>query len=262
LIVPIIVFRNHRRFDPFAPVSKSADPADSVRDFFIDVTTIRQELKKLLLPHQELLVVTGTHEIHEHHHIATALFKSIRSDTIHSVGSDGVYRAKVIPHVDSAVLEEEMKHAVDALTTGLLHSSGLSAHVPPAAAQPGPSNMAPAAPGTSSHGHRILPVYVFSLLGMEKSLLFDHRHVHTAYVSSPLSHPALYSASKICILVFRSVCLSLQISKCCHGITNRFCCDSTALFLAKWYRSYQCPYTDSTHRGRISDCTRRSDESL
>ncbi len=78
---------------------------DTVHDFFIDVTTIRAELKKLLLPHQELLVVTGTHELGDHHHIATAVFKAIRSDTIHSVGSDGVYRAKVVPHIDSAVLE-------------------------------------------------------------------------------------------------------------------------------------------------------------
>ncbi len=78
-----------------------------------------------------------------------------------------------------------MKHAVDTLTTGLLHSNGFSGHIP-VANMPGPSNMAPAAPGTSSHGHRILPVYVFSLLGMEKSLLFDHRHVHTASSSAVL----------------------------------------------------------------------------
>ncbi len=75
---------------------------------------------------------------------------------------------------------EELRNAADELTGALLHSNGLGHHVP-----------VPGRGGAHSHGHRVLPVYIFSLLGLDKALLLDHLFMHTAYRAHPPLPPCL-----------------------------------------------------------------------
>lgn len=73
VLVPILVFRNHRMYDPLEPGS----------DFSIDVDAIRSQLERLAMPGQKIEVVTGLQSIHEHERIAMALNQAIRADTVH-----------------------------------------------------------------------------------------------------------------------------------------------------------------------------------
>jgi hypothetical protein len=114
LIVPLIALRNHRRFDPLSQVGgketlqpgepllsgracwtvfhaslHTAGAAGPVNDFRIDMQVLRDQLQRMLLPSQRLFVVPAVHGISEHRHIATAVFKALRQDTIHTAGDDG-----------------------------------------------------------------------------------------------------------------------------------------------------------------------------
>ena len=86
-----------------------------VNDFHIDVALIREEVQKMMLPHQkvsrpldegpflealmagvaclfvclQLLLVTAVHGLHEHRHVSTAVFKALKGDTVHSAGPNG-----------------------------------------------------------------------------------------------------------------------------------------------------------------------------
>jgi hypothetical protein len=72
---------------------------------------------------------------------------------------------------------EELEHASDDLITGLLQSEGVGSS---ATLLPGPA----ARPA----GHRILPVFVLSLLGLPEGLLLDRQHLHVTSVFAKTTH--------------------------------------------------------------------------
>lgn len=164
LIVPIMVFRNHRRFDPLTALHHSNDR--DTQGFGIDLANVRAEVRKMILPEQELLMPTALHSLSDHPHVATAVFKALKGDTVHAVDESGRYSSKSVPYLDSRTLLDEMLHSADELATTLLHSHSLTSH--------------------ASSGHRILPVYVFSLLGLPRDLLLDRYYTHTRTPSGVL----------------------------------------------------------------------------
>ena len=86
VLVPIIALRDHAAFDPLDPelkfehagvknkdvVNETADNAS------VDLEAVEREVRKFLLPRQELVLVSGTHELHLHHHIASAIARAKR----------------------------------------------------------------------------------------------------------------------------------------------------------------------------------------
>lgn len=133
VIVPLIVLRNHQRFDPLSQVGSddtlAHGAAGPVNDMRIDIRTIREEIESMLLPNQQLVLVPSVHSLHDHHHISTAVWKSLKGDTIHTATAKGVYRPKTIPYIDTNILADEMHRAADLFTVGLIQVS-LTADVP------------------------------------------------------------------------------------------------------------------------------------
>eukprot|EP00823_Brevimastigomonas_motovehiculus_P008693 TRINITY_DN804_c0_g1_i1.p1 TRINITY_DN804_c0_g1~~TRINITY_DN804_c0_g1_i1.p1 ORF type:complete len:861 (-),score=204.32 TRINITY_DN804_c0_g1_i1:153-2735(-) len=181
IIVPIIVLRNHELFNPF-----NIRPDDQAMfDVRIDVALLRSELKKLLLPQQEISIVTAVHSLSEHHHLFSAFFKSFRYDTVHTVGPDGLYRAKMVPYLDSQSLFVALKSSVDALTASLIQSSTPTTYS--LLHQNSLADFSSLFAGTaSSQGHRVLPVYVFSVAGLDEHLLLDQKSLYAASSNSIL----------------------------------------------------------------------------
>ncbi len=68
---------------------------------------------------------------------------------------------------------EELDHAADDILVGLLQAEGVGAS---SARLPGPMSGRPA-------GHRVLPVFVLSLLGMPPGLLLDKQFLQVASVT-------------------------------------------------------------------------------
>jgi len=94
VVVPLMVFRNHRRFHPLRQEGGSESLADEsaagpANDLKVDLGVVETELRKLLLPEQELLLVPGAHHLHDHHHISTAVFKAIKQDSVFTEGRNG-----------------------------------------------------------------------------------------------------------------------------------------------------------------------------
>jgi hypothetical protein len=70
----------------------------------------------------QLLLVHGTHHLHEHHQLSTAVFKAIKYDTVRTSGQSMQSRA----YIDSQILLEELDHAADDIIVGMLqvHTHG------------------------------------------------------------------------------------------------------------------------------------------
>jgi len=202
LLVPLVVFRNHRRFHPLKHASSNTNPLPSDHDapFRIDLDGVRQAIKSMLFPSQELLFVHGAHHLHDHHHISMAVFKALRQDAVQTVGSEGVYSAQTRPYLDSGVLIDELMNASDEIIAAIMQAqmdsdSALNAADAELAASfaaagvggssspntpPSISSTTAAAPGRRAAGHRVLPVFVLSLLGMPQGLLLDRKYMHVA----------------------------------------------------------------------------------
>lgn len=189
VIIPIVVLRNHQRFDPLGETTIK----DGREDFAIDIKLLRQEVEKMLLPHQELILVTNVHNLYEHRSISTAVFKALKGDTIHTTGEDGEYQAKTIFYLDSKIFQDEIKHATDLLTTGLLqenekmggtHNSDLLFEEENENEDSWFKTAEDFDDIPRSSGHQILPVFVFSLLGFADDLLFDGKMLHLSTSSS------------------------------------------------------------------------------
>jgi hypothetical protein len=104
IVVPVVVFRNHRRFHPLRQGGGAstlaggegggggaAGPAAAgpVIDVQIDLGEIETQLRKLLLPEQELLLVSGAHHLHDHHQLSTAVFKALKQDSVYAATQGG-----------------------------------------------------------------------------------------------------------------------------------------------------------------------------
>ena len=84
VLVPIIALRDHAAFDPLDPELhyehadfKNKDVVDeTANEASVDLQAIEREVRKFLLPGQELVLVSGTHELHLHHHIASAIARA------------------------------------------------------------------------------------------------------------------------------------------------------------------------------------------
>jgi hypothetical protein len=146
LIVPIIVLRNHDLFDPtWHPLrSKARRESDTRRswhsheEYFIDVEKIRAEVSRLLLPHQELTIVTGTHSLYANEKMAVALASSLRTRIEHtqwrketvSTASEAAGRLRFLStprmFVDSKELQFHLWESGDLLTDHLLEMTATS----------------------------------------------------------------------------------------------------------------------------------------
>eukprot|EP01087_Luapelamoeba_hula_P014540 TRINITY_DN4275_c0_g1_i1.p1 TRINITY_DN4275_c0_g1~~TRINITY_DN4275_c0_g1_i1.p1 ORF type:complete len:775 (-),score=92.21 TRINITY_DN4275_c0_g1_i1:51-2375(-) len=170
VLVPIIVMRNHNMFNPWIGGHK----------YSIDLDRIKAEIAQMTLPNQELIVLNDIHGLHEHKHIAMAVSKSRKTDSIHELNVLGRYVLQERSYLDSKALLQQMKDAQDSIVSSFLETQD---HIPETQAffidtlppmdfqEEGES-----AKNTLARpvGTRILPVYVFSLLGMEHNLLLDH----------------------------------------------------------------------------------------
>eukprot|EP00808_Paulinella_micropora_P023593 g11407.t1 len=182
IIVPLIVLRNHESWDPLsfrhqtpntqqhghqASEHGQATGLDrhDLEEFRIDLAAIRHEINRLLLPHQSLALVGRTHLLYQHPHLATALFKALKSDTAHAATPEGRLERKQVTFIDSEKLLLEIAAGADPLVQDMLGPSA-------AAGLPDLLEIAKEPVGT-----RVLPIFVFSLEGLWPELLLDKQHL-------------------------------------------------------------------------------------
>ncbi|XP_024397913.1 uncharacterized protein [Physcomitrium patens] len=110
LLVPIIVLRNHLHYSVLQPGNNHS----------IDVDAIRHQVKGMLQPRQEVMVVAGIHSLHDHERLAMAVAKAMRGMSTHDTRSDGRFHVRTLTFLDGAVLREEMRHSADVLAAGIL----------------------------------------------------------------------------------------------------------------------------------------------
>uniref|UniRef100_A0A7I4FQ67 DUF7906 domain-containing protein n=1 Tax=Physcomitrium patens TaxID=3218 RepID=A0A7I4FQ67_PHYPA len=203
LLVPIIVLRNHLHYNILQSGSNHS----------IDVDEIRHQVKSMLQPGQEVMVVAGIHSLHDHERLSISVAKAMRGMSTHETRPDGRFHAKTLTFLDGAVLREEMRHSSDVLAAGLLEVADpeLSRRYfrqrtpqhnweePPNAQedtviksrQPRHPYLKKnaqeknakrtvrdrfptvATPVTKSHGTRVVPVFVLSLDGVDPQLLME-----------------------------------------------------------------------------------------
>jgi len=188
IIIPIIVLRNHDQFHPFNKLSNSNNSRfgeQEIEDFQIDMKIIEAQLQRMLLPKQKIVLTKGVHFLHDHPRISLALQKSI----LQIFAPNEEFR----PYIDSEMLIHELGHSDDLLAAalfGLSHDSDEFIIPSKTVSQVEKEFEKMEALGTEAdpsivedlkqkiiisrkQGTRILPIYVFSLLGKHKELLFD-----------------------------------------------------------------------------------------
>ncbi|KAL6901970.1 hypothetical protein ACP4OV_004846 [Aristida adscensionis] len=110
LLIPIIVLQNHNRYNIL----------QVGHNYSIDVQAIEREVKKMVHPGQEVLIISGSHALHQHEKLAVAVSKATRSHSLHETKSDGRYQVRTKTYLDGAILKEEMERSADVLSSGLL----------------------------------------------------------------------------------------------------------------------------------------------
>ncbi|XP_024519591.1 uncharacterized protein LOC9646786 [Selaginella moellendorffii] len=110
LLVSVIILRNHQQNTLLHSGGNDT----------IDMDAIEREVKKLAEPGQEVVVVGGTHNLHDHEKLAIAVRKAYRSLSTHETTKDGRYQVRIKPYLDGSVLREEFKLSADLLASGLL----------------------------------------------------------------------------------------------------------------------------------------------
>lgn len=104
VLVPIVVLRNHVEFNPW----------HKGHPYSIDIDAIRKEVGKLALPNQEVTIVTDLHGLHEHKHIALALAKAHKTDTVHELNAFGRYDVRPRTRPDVVMTMRLMSFLPDA----------------------------------------------------------------------------------------------------------------------------------------------------
>jgi hypothetical protein len=64
------------------------------------------QVKTMLQPEQEVMVVAGIHNLHDHERLAMAVAKAMRGMSTHVTRSDTRFHAKTLTFLDGAVLRE------------------------------------------------------------------------------------------------------------------------------------------------------------
>ncbi|KAL2629904.1 hypothetical protein R1flu_014590 [Riccia fluitans] len=110
LLIPVIVMRNHHHYNPLQPGS----------NFSIHMGEIEEEVRKMVPPGQEVLVVGGVHNLHDHEKLSIAVVRALRSYSVHETRKDGRFHARTRTYLDGPLLREELRHSTDVLAAGLL----------------------------------------------------------------------------------------------------------------------------------------------
>ncbi|KAF7143360.1 hypothetical protein RHSIM_Rhsim05G0134500 [Rhododendron simsii] len=72
---------------------------------------------------QEVVMIGGSHALHQHEKLAIALSKAMRGHSLQKTKNDGQVHVHTKTHLDSAILKEEMERSADMLAAGLLEMS-------------------------------------------------------------------------------------------------------------------------------------------
>ncbi|MCL7033682.1 hypothetical protein MKW94_016211 [Papaver nudicaule] len=113
LLVPIIVLRNHNRYNIM----------DGGHNYSIDVQAIEAEVKKMVHAHEEVVIIGGTHALHHHEKLAIAVSKAMRGHSLQETKPDGRFHVHTKTYLDGPILKEEMERSGDVLAAGLLEVS-------------------------------------------------------------------------------------------------------------------------------------------
>ncbi|KAH7277852.1 hypothetical protein KP509_38G011500 [Ceratopteris richardii] len=112
VLVAIIALQNHDKYDLF----------QSGHHRSINVDSITKEVRRMLQPGQDVVVVSGSYSLHQHEKLAVAVSKALRGESIQET-RDGRFRVRTRTFLDGAVLRDEMRHSGDVLAAGLLEAS-------------------------------------------------------------------------------------------------------------------------------------------
>lgn len=159
VVVPLIVLRNHREFDPL-----TVDPSS---EYYINATAIHDQIHQLLMPHQEAVVLPVTHDLFDHRALSASVYRALRTDTIHSADKHGRFHATTVPFLDSHLLTEALRRTSDSLAGPLLRAAAAQAQR--------------ALTGDSNTGIKILPIYLLSLLRLPSQLMLDRTQLYVAH---------------------------------------------------------------------------------
>ena len=188
VMVPVIVLRDHNSFWPLD--LESAGPFRH-----LDVELVKEEAKKMLQPGQEIVLMTGTHNLHEHKRLTAAVLRSLRTSSRadrrnagSGPGHEHTYHVTARRYLDGATLLEEFRGSADLLASGLV---GLEDPDLDAAFYAQANRLADSTDGDDElvgdtnqgrgykpkpkqqHGTRVVPVYVLSLAGLPPGVLID-----------------------------------------------------------------------------------------
>ena len=182
----MVVLRDHNSFWPLD--QESAGPYRH-----LDADLIKEEAKKMLQPGQEIVLMTGTHNLHEHKHLTAAVLRSLRTSSRADRRNDGAgpghphtYHVTARRYLDGATLLEEFRRSADLLASGLvgLEDPDLDAAFYRQASRLGDADDDDGdGAGTKARGYkpkpkqqrgtRVVPVYVLSLAGLPPGVLID-----------------------------------------------------------------------------------------
>eukprot|EP00252_Welwitschia_mirabilis_P008780 TRINITY_DN20945_c0_g1_i1.p1 TRINITY_DN20945_c0_g1~~TRINITY_DN20945_c0_g1_i1.p1 ORF type:complete len:808 (+),score=153.41 TRINITY_DN20945_c0_g1_i1:214-2637(+) len=110
LLIPVIVLQNHNRYNIFR----------RELNYSIDINAIENEVKKMVYPDQEVVVIGGSHSLHQHQKLAIAVSKALRAHSFHETNPDGRFHVRTRTYLDGPILKEEMERSADVLAAGLL----------------------------------------------------------------------------------------------------------------------------------------------
>ncbi|KAL8130179.1 hypothetical protein V2J09_019334 [Rumex salicifolius] len=110
LLIPIIVLQNHNRYNII----------DRGHNYSIDVHAIEAEVKRMVHPEQEVVIIGGAHALHNHEKLAIAVSKAMRGHSLQETQKDGRFHVHTKTYLDGAILKEEMERSADVLAAGIL----------------------------------------------------------------------------------------------------------------------------------------------
>ena len=120
VMIPVVVLRDHNSFWPLD--LESAGPFRH-----LDVELVKEEAKKMLQPGQEIVLMTGTHNLHEHKRLTAAVLRSLRTSSRADRRNAGIgpghehtYHVTARRYLDGATLLEEFRRSADLLASGLV----------------------------------------------------------------------------------------------------------------------------------------------
>jgi hypothetical protein len=64
------------------------------------------QVKKMVHAGQEVIVISGSHSLHEHEKLAVAVSKAMRSHSLHETKNDGRFHVRTKTYLDGAILKE------------------------------------------------------------------------------------------------------------------------------------------------------------